>query len=60
MANENNSDKAKDKQNGSLFIPAGVLLGVGVGFLIDNIPAGTLVGLGLGFLMFAAITAFRK
>ena len=31
-------------------IPAGVLIGLGVGFIIDNIPAGIFIGLGGGFL----------
>ena len=32
-------------------IPAGVLLGVGFGFLINNISAGLFLGLGGGFLV---------
>ena len=32
-------------------IPAGALIGLGVGFLIDNIPAGIFLGLGGGFLV---------
>jgi hypothetical protein len=32
-------------------IPAGVLIGLGIGFLIDNIPAGIFIGLGGGFLV---------
>ena len=31
-------------------IPAGVLTGLGVGFLINNIAAGLFLGLGGGFL----------
>jgi hypothetical protein len=30
-------------------IPAGVLLGLGIGFLVDNIVPGILIGLGIGF-----------
>jgi hypothetical protein len=33
-----------------LAIPAGLFIGMGVGFLIDNITAGVLLGLGGGFL----------
>jgi len=33
-----------------LAIPAGLLIGIGVGLLVDNIPAGVLIGLGCGFL----------
>ena len=32
-------------------IPAGVLIGMGIGFLIDNVPAGLFLGLGGGFLV---------
>ena len=31
-------------------IPAGLFIGMGVGFLIDDVTAGTLLGLGGGFL----------
>ena len=31
-------------------IPAGILLGLGIGFLVDNIVPGILIGLGVGFL----------
>ena len=32
-------------------IPAGLFIGLGVGFLIDNIIAGIFLGLGGGFLV---------
>ena len=32
-------------------IPAGLLIGLGIGFLIDNIAAGIFLGLGGGFLV---------
>ena len=32
-------------------IPGGVLLGLGIGFLIDDIVAGVLIGLGGGFVV---------
>jgi hypothetical protein len=31
-------------------IPAGLFIGMGVGFLVDNIAAGIFIGLGGGFL----------
>ncbi len=31
-------------------IPAGLLIGMGIGFLVDNIAAGLFIGLGGGFL----------
>ena len=32
-------------------IPGGLLLGMGVGFLIGNVPAGMFIGLGGGFIV---------
>ena len=47
------SDEKKRDDVSALFIPAGVLIGIGAGFLIENVAAGTLIGLGLGFLAMA-------
>jgi hypothetical protein len=44
------------KKDAGLFIPAGLFIGFGIGFLIDNIPAGIFVGLGLGFLLYALVS----
>jgi hypothetical protein len=32
-------------------IPGGVIMGLGIGFLVDDIVAGILIGLGGGFLV---------
>jgi len=41
----------KKKQNLSgLFVPAGIFLGMGFGFLLDELVAGMFIGLGIGFL----------
>lgn len=49
------SEESKTKKDhAGLFIPAGLFLGLGVGFALNNIPAGLFVGLGFGFLLFAA------
>ena len=34
-----------------MFIPAGLFIGIGLGFLYNQIVAGTLLGLGIGFLL---------
>lgn len=49
-------EKNKDEDKGRLFIPAGLLIGLGVGMLCFAvnpfaIPAFTLIGLGVGFLL---------
>jgi hypothetical protein len=50
----------KSKSPGGLFIPAGLLLGFGIGFAVNNIPAGMFIGLGAGFLAFVIYEIFKK
>ncbi len=45
---------------GGLFIPAGVLGGMGFGFLFNNLVAGLFIGLGVGFALFALHDIFIK
>ena len=52
--------KSKAAGGGALFIPAGFLAGMGIGFLIDNISAGMFIGLGTGFIAFALVMVFKK
>jgi hypothetical protein len=47
------TNKKERGSPGALFIPAGVLIGIGAGFVYNEIPGLTLVGLGVGFLAFA-------
>ena len=56
MAREINK---KHKTSG-LFIPAGLFLGMGFGFLINNIVVGIFMGLGLGFLGMALYHMIKK
>lgn len=44
--------KEPKKQKGvsGLAIPAGIFIGMGVGFLVDHLTAGIFLGLGGGFL----------
>ena len=50
----------ENKKNGALFIPAGLFIGLGIGFLVNNVVGGTLLGLGAGFLVFAIMTAINR
>jgi len=43
-------EEKHEKQIENLLIPAGLLIGLGIGFSIDQVAAGTLIGLGAGFL----------
>ncbi len=56
------SKKSKKVNNdeGALFIPAGVLSGIGFGFLYNNLLAGLFIGLGFGFFIFAIVEIFLK
>jgi len=40
---------SEDDRSG-LFIPAGLFIGMGIGFITDQLVGGVLLGLGLGFL----------
>ena len=40
----------KQKGVSGVAVPAGLLIGIGVGLLVDNIAAGVLIGLGGGFV----------
>ncbi len=58
MTGEQNNKN--DKQAAGMFIPGGVILGMGIGFLIDNVSAGMFIGLGAGFILFAVVMLFKK
>ena len=49
-----------DDSPGGLFIPAGVLAGIGFGFLFGNLLAGLFIGLGFGFTAFALYEIYRQ
>jgi hypothetical protein len=52
--------KVRRKEDHSgIFIPAGLLIGIGIGFLTGQVPAGTLIGLGAGFLLMALVKLFK-
>ena len=59
-------DSEEQKKNWSISgiaIPAGALVGLGIGFLIDNIVGGLFVGLGGGFalmLIVMMVLQFKK
>lgn len=59
--NKAESKKEKSsKSNGGLFVPAGIFLGMGTGFIVGNVPAGLFVGLGVGFSIMALISLPKK
>ena len=61
MAEEAKETKKGKKRNvGALFIPAGLFVGMGIGFAVDNLVAGLFIGLGAGFLAFAIISFMMR
>jgi hypothetical protein len=56
MSNQSEEPK-KSKGVSGVAIPAGLFIGLGVGFLIDNIVAGLFLGLGAGFLVMLIVRA---
>jgi hypothetical protein len=58
VLNKNKKQKSKDPE--VLFIPAGVLLGMGFGFLYNDLVAGLFIGLGLGFFVFAIVSNIKN
>ncbi len=44
----------------ALFVPAGVLTGMGFGFLYHNLLAGLFIGLGVGFVVFGIISTIKQ
>ena len=52
--------KSKKKEAGGLFIPAGLFIGMGVGWALGYLVQGMFVGLGVGFLAFAITMLMMK
>ena len=52
--------KSSKKKAAALFIPGGLLIGMGIGFLLNQLVAGLFIGLGAGFIIFALILLLEK
>ena len=50
----------RDKSSEGLLIPAGLFIGMGVGFWFDRLLPGTLIGLGVGILAMAILKLTRN
>lgn len=42
--------KEKKEDIAGLFIPAGIFIGMGLGFIFEQLVAGIFLGLGIGFI----------
>jgi hypothetical protein len=54
------TESGKKHQPYGFIIPAAVLIGLGIGMLVDHMVSGFLVGLGLGFLGSGLLPLVRK
>ena len=54
------SKKEHKEAWGGLFIPAGLFIGLGLGFLYGKIVEGIFIGLGVGFALFAILSLFNR
>jgi len=51
---------SKKKRYEAFFIPAGLFIGMGIGFITLNFPAWLFIGLGVGFLLTALSRLIKK
>jgi hypothetical protein len=58
MAEE--TKKSKRKDFAGIFIPAGLFIGMGIGFATDSLVPGMFIGLGAGFLLFTLALVFMR
>ncbi len=59
MGAENLMKKVKEDPTG-LFIPSGLFIGLGIGFIYHEIVSGFLIGLGVGFLFMSIAKVITK
>jgi uncharacterized membrane protein len=60
MKKKNLNVKKKNDDRSGLFIPAGLFLGMGVGFLFDQLTAGMFIGMGAGFVAMTIVKVMKK
>ena len=56
----NKMTKTKKEDRSGLFIPAGLFIGMGIGFFTNQLVGGLFVGLGVGFFCMAIAKYFEK
>jgi hypothetical protein len=52
--------KGRRKGASGLFIPAGLFVGMGIGFAMDALVPGMFIGLGAGFLLFGIVMVVMR
>jgi len=54
------TEPEKQHPNNGFMVPAGILIGLGAGLLVDNLLCGFLIGLGLGLIGSELLPFIRK
>ena len=52
--------KSKKMEAGGLMIPAGLFIGMGIGWAFDSMVPGMFIGLGAGFLGLALVVLLKR
>jgi hypothetical protein len=55
-----NKKECKCHSSSGLFIPAGLFIGLGLGFVLNRVVAGIFLGLGAGFICMAIARSMCK
>ena len=53
-------EEVNRKTGSGLWVPAGLLIGMGFGFLYNQLVPGLFIGLGVGFLIFAILKSLGR
>jgi hypothetical protein len=53
--NNETENRSRRRELGGVFVPAGLLIGMGVGWLFGHLVPGLFIGLGTGLLLMAVI-----
>ena len=54
------SKKSRAKTAGGLLIPAGLFIGMGIGWALGHMVQGLFIGMGGGFLLYAAVVLLAR
>lgn len=60
MAKQINKKEENKWASSGLFIPAGLMIGMGLGFMYNELVAGLFIGLGAGFALAALFKLFAR
>lgn len=60
MSQVDESKKKNKKGISALFIPAGLFIGMGIGFAVSNLVPSMFIGLGSGFVLFALVMLIAR